>query len=102
MDLSEFRITLFSKQLQAYKILEDSTTTELCYGGAARGAKSWLGCTWQIIRRISMPMSAGLIAREELTKLRDTTILTFFKVLPFVLSLKYFPSTTFEFFGKEN
>ena len=81
MDLSEFRITLFSKQLQAYKILEDSTTTELCYGGAARGAKSWLGCTWQIIRRISMPMSAGLIAREELTKLRDTTILTFFKVL---------------------
>ena len=74
-------IRLFSKQIQAYQFLEDDITNELCYGGAARGGKSWLGCGWQIIRRIKFAGSAGLIAREELVKLKDTTLLTFFKVL---------------------
>jgi hypothetical protein len=74
-------LRLFSKQIQAYQFLEDDTTNELCYGGAARGGKSWLGCGWQIIRRIKFAGSAGLIAREELVKLKDTTLLTFFKVL---------------------
>lgn len=78
---AEINLKLFDKQIQAYEYLEDATTTELCYGGAARGGKSYLGCAWQIIRRISMPKSAGLIAREELTKLKDTTLLTFFGIL---------------------
>lgn len=73
-------IKLSKKQIQAYKYLEDDITTEVLYGGAARGGKSWFGCLWQILRRITMPGSAGLIAREELTKLKDTTLLTFFKV----------------------
>jgi hypothetical protein len=34
-----------------------------------------------ILEAISKPMSNWLIAREELTKLKDTTLLTFFKVL---------------------
>ena len=78
---AEINLKLFDKQIQAYEYLEDAITTELCYGGAARGGKSYLGCAWQIIRRISMPKSAGLIAREELTKLKDTTLLTFFGIL---------------------
>lgn len=74
-------IRLFGKQLQAYNFLEDSITNEVCYGGAARGGKSYLGCAWQIIRRCRFPGSAGLIGREELTKLKDTTLITFFQVL---------------------
>lgn len=74
-------IKLFRKQIQAYQLLEDNVTNEVCYGGAARGGKSWLGCTWQVIRRIKFPGSAGMIAREELSKLKDTTLLTFFQVL---------------------
>jgi hypothetical protein len=79
--IPELKIELFSKQLQAYKFLQDNITNEVLYGGGSRGGKSYLGCAWQILRRITMPESFGLIAREELTKLKDTTLLTFFKVL---------------------
>ena len=33
-----------SKQFDAFNILNDNTTTELFYGGAAGGGKSYLGC----------------------------------------------------------
>jgi phage terminase large subunit len=79
--MSTVNIKLFGKQIQALQLLQDSTTNEVCYGGAARGGKSYLGCVWQVMRRIAYPGSAGLIAREELTKLKDTTLLTFFEVL---------------------
>jgi len=75
------QVRLFDKQIDAFECLQDSTTNEVLYGGAARGGKSRLGCTWQILRRIGMPGSTGLIAREELTKLRDTTQRTFFEVI---------------------
>lgn len=41
---------------------------------------SWLGCSWVVMECLSKPKSNWLVAREELTKLRDTTFLTFFKV----------------------
>ncbi len=73
----------FQKQLTALKYLIDQTTIEVLYGVVLGGGKSWLGCSWQILNRISMPESAGLIAREELTKLTDTTQKTFFKACKF-------------------
>lgn len=77
---NKLEIKLFKKQIQAFKYLQDDETNEVLYGGGARGGKSWLGCLWQQCRRITMPRSYGLIGREELTKLKDTTLLTFFKV----------------------
>ena len=77
-------LPLFSKQKQAFNILESKPITEQLYGGAARGGKSWYGCTWQIMRRLAFPESYGLIAREEHTKLTDTTLKTFFKVCSFL------------------
>lgn len=74
-------LDLFDKQLEALKYLEDDETNEALYGGAARGGKSVLGCEWQLFRRLSMPNSYGLIAREEYSKLRDTTLLTFYQTL---------------------
>jgi len=73
-------IKFFDKQLQAIDYLTDNTTNELLYGGGARGGKSWFGCTWQFISRFSKPGSAGMIARAELKKLKETTLITFFKV----------------------
>jgi len=74
---------LFPKQKEALSLLEDDVVNEVLYGGSARSGKSVLGCDWQIFRRLSMPESYSLIGREELTKLKDTTLLTFFHRLKF-------------------
>jgi hypothetical protein len=74
---------LFAKQIEALLFLEDDTTNEVLYGGSARSGKSLLGCDWQIFRRLTMPESYSLVGREELTKLKDTTLLTFFQRLKY-------------------
>lgn len=73
-------LSFFEKQEQAMKALQSDLITELLYGGGARGGKSWFGNTWELFNRLSMPESHGLIAREEYSKLKDTTLRTFFKV----------------------
>jgi len=43
--------------------------------------KTWLLSVWQLMRRLAYPGSAGFIARNEYSKLQDTTLNTFYKVL---------------------
>lgn len=74
-------VEFYPKQLQAYRSLTDNKVNEVCYGGGARGGKSWLGVGWEITEALSKPESVGLIAREDFTKLRDTTMNTFFKFI---------------------
>lgn len=76
--VAQFRT--FSKQREALRKLLDKSTAEVMYGGGARGGKSYLGCGWILMMALSMPGSKWLVAREELTKLRDTTLLTYFQV----------------------
>lgn len=69
---------LSERQGIAWDLLEDShQVTELLYGGAAGGGKSWLGCLWQIYRRCRYPGTRGAIGRAELKRLRLTTLKTF-------------------------
>ncbi len=75
---SEFHI--FAKQREAWRKLNDKGTNEIMYGGGARGGKSYLGCGWVTIQALTKPGSKWLVAREEMTKLRDTTLLSFFQV----------------------
>jgi len=75
------RIKLFKRQYEAFKLLRDDSTNEVLYGGGARGGKSWLGCEWVVLETFDKPKSNWMIAREELTKLKDTTLLTFMKVI---------------------
>lgn len=71
---------LTKKQTIALDYLEDDKTEELLYGGAAGGAKSVLGCYWQLKRRLKYPGSRGFIGRAEFKTLKDTTLKTFFEV----------------------
>jgi phage terminase large subunit len=76
----EVSFKTFEKQRIALRYLRDKATNEILYGGGARGGKSYLGCGWVLIECIQKPGSRWMIAREELTKLKDTTLLTFFMV----------------------
>lgn len=68
------------KQIQAYTYLKDNITTEVVYGGAAGGAKSYLGCAWLIINCYNYPGSRWLMGRVILKQLKQSTLLTFFDV----------------------
>lgn len=74
-------IDLSEKQTVAWDFLEeDKEVTEVFYGGAAGGGKSFFGCLWQIHRRMQYEGTRGLIGRSELKNLKKTTLKTFFDV----------------------
>lgn len=70
----------YKKQFIALQLLQDKVTNEVLYWGWARWAKSYLGCAWCIMNAYSMPWSAWLIWRNELKRLKATTLITFFEV----------------------
>lgn len=47
---------------------------------AAGGGKSFLGCTWLLFMSLCYPGIKSFIGREELKRLRSSTLITFFKV----------------------
>ena len=67
-------------QEQAVKYLFDKNTTEVLFGGAAGGGKSWVGCSWLILMCIKYPKTRYLMGRAKLTSLKTTTLNTFFEV----------------------
>lgn len=68
------------KQTKAIDLLEDNKTTELLYGGAAGGGKSILGCYWLLKSSLKYPGSRWVMGRKELKTLKETTLVSFFKV----------------------
>ncbi len=68
------------KQNQALRTLTNDSTVEFLYGGAAGGAKSWTGCVWLLFSALAYPNTHWFIGREELKRLRESTLLTFYKV----------------------
>jgi hypothetical protein len=73
-------MVLTKKQTIALDFLEDNSTEEVLYGGAAGGAKTALGCYWQIKKRLKFPGSRGFIGRAKFNTLLETTVKTFFEV----------------------
>jgi len=55
----------------------------LLFGGAAGGGKSWFGCEWLLTHCIFFENTKWFIGREELKRLRESTLLTFYKVCKF-------------------
>ena len=71
---------LTPKQAKAWTKLRDKQTTEILYGGAAGGGKTFLGCLWIIVSCFKYPGSRWLIGRSKLKALKETTLATFFDV----------------------
>jgi len=69
------------KQHLAWQALEDDTTEEILYGGAAGGGKSYLGVCWKLYRRLRYAGSRGVTARTRLIDIKESTLVTYFKVL---------------------
>tara|TARA_R110000796_G_scaffold38053_8_gene96115 strand:- start:700 stop:2013 length:1314 start_codon:yes stop_codon:yes gene_type:complete len=67
-------------QEQAIEYLFDKTTTEVLFGGAAGGGKSWVGCAWLILMCLKHPKTRYLMGRSKLDSLKKTTLNTFFEV----------------------
>lgn len=68
------------KQQQTLEILFGDEISEILYGGAAGGSKSWTGCCWLLFCALLFPGTRYFIGREELKRLRDSTLQTFYKV----------------------
>ena len=58
----------------------ESGVEQVLYGGGVFGGKTWLGCYWQIVRRLKYPKTRGLIGRAELKKLELSTMLRFWEI----------------------
>ena len=73
------KLILNKKQFKAWQYLNDDKTTEILFGGGARGGKTWLGCCWLLLSATSMPESSWAMCRRELKRLKSTTFRTFLK-----------------------
>lgn len=71
---------LTKKQTKCLDVLEDSTTTDVLYGGGAGGGKSFVGCYWAVKLCLKYAGIRGLIGRANLKTLKETTLQSFFEV----------------------
>ena len=50
-------------QAQAISYLLDKNTTEVLFGGAAGGGKSWVGCAWLLLQCMKYPNTYPIIKK---------------------------------------
>lgn len=73
-------LELSEKQDLARELLNDPQITEFYYGGAAGGGKTVFVCLWMLEQMRRYPGITIALGRKELTRLKQTTIKTLFKI----------------------
>lgn len=68
------------KQDLIFEYFDDEETTEIVWGGAAGGGKSYGLCALMILKCLEHPGIRVGLARDELSKLKKTTMSSFFEV----------------------
>lgn len=68
------------KQDLVFDLFDDETTTEVLYGGGVGGGKSYMICSIILIKALQMPGIRIGLARNELTTLKKTTVVSLFEV----------------------
>ena len=71
------------RQGVAIEHLTDNHTRFVLFGGAAGGGKSWVIVSWLIGMAMSKAGTRWFIGREELKRLRESTLVTFYKLCSF-------------------
>jgi phage terminase large subunit len=70
------------KQQKAWDVLSFNNRVKkfVGFGGGAGGGKTWMACEWLITNCYMYPNSRWFIGRQELTRLKKSTFVTFKKV----------------------
>ena len=76
----ELQINPTPKQYIAWQALQNPDIAEIHFGGGAGGGKSWLGAESRLVRALAYPGYKSHISRNELTRLKASSLLTFIKV----------------------
>ena len=81
MEARTYKAEFNEKQRIAIDYLSPANQVEmLLYGGGVYSGKTWLGCYWQIARRLKYPNTRGLIGRYELKNLQLSTMRRFWYI----------------------
>ena len=78
--LKKLRYEFTEKQDLAFDYLMDKETNEILFGGGAGGGKSVLGCVWLVTMCVLYPGTRYLMGRAILKTIKESTLLTFFRV----------------------
>jgi hypothetical protein len=82
------KLKLSQTQSLALRLLHDPTVVELLFGGGAGGAKSFIVCIWMVLEcRNYAGIRIGL-GREELKRLKQTTVVTLLSKVHQLLGVK--------------
>src|SRR5688500_5234809 len=82
------KLKLSPTQSLALHLLHDPTVVELLFGGGAGGAKSYVVCIWMVLEcRNYAGIRIGL-GREELKRLKQTTLVTLLSKVHKLLGVK--------------
>ena len=77
----EINFTPSLKQDLIFEYFDDEETTEVLYGGAAAGGKSYGATALAVIKCLQFPNIRVGLARNELTTLKKTTVVSLFEVI---------------------